>query len=85
MAAAVVVGATAAVTAAPRKAGLEAIDDIAARAALNVERGKSVPARRREIEQMQAEMVAEDEAVGEKDAGDHPPDDREDEDEPEAE
>jgi hypothetical protein len=53
-----------------KKAGYEAIDDIAARASLNVKRAeKSVLERQREIERMRAEQAAKDAAVGEREDG----------------
>jgi hypothetical protein len=53
-----------------KKAALESIDDIAARASLNIEqRKKTMLDRQRDIEQMKAEMTADDQQVGEKDGG----------------
>jgi hypothetical protein len=52
-----------------KNVALDAIDDIAARASLNIERQKTMMDRMREIEKMKAEMAAEDEVVGEKQSG----------------
>jgi uncharacterized protein YaiL (DUF2058 family) len=53
-----------------KKAALESIDDIAARASLNIERRKKTMLdRQRDIERMQAEMAADGQQVGEKDGG----------------
>jgi hypothetical protein len=53
-----------------KKAALESIDDIAARASLNIEqRKKTMLDRQRDIERMQAEMAADGQQVGEKDGG----------------
>jgi len=50
-----------------KKGAMEAIDDIAARATLNVEqRERSVLDRMREIERLKAQMAAQNEQVGEK-------------------
>jgi hypothetical protein len=69
-----------------KKAALESIDDIAARASLNIEqRKKTMLDRQRDIERMKAEMAAGDQQVGEKDGGSE--DQREkpnDEDQPQA-
>jgi hypothetical protein len=59
-----------------KKSALNTIDEIAARASLNIEaRKKTMLDRMREIEKMKAEMAAKDERVGEKEPG---PDDRPD-------
>jgi hypothetical protein len=51
-----------------KKMALDTIDDIAARASLNIEqRKKTMLDRMRDIEKMKAEMAADDEHVGEKD------------------
>ncbi len=56
-----------------RKAALESIDDIAARASLNIEhRRRTTLDRMRDIELLKAELAGEDEHVGEKE-----PDERE--------
>jgi hypothetical protein len=52
------------------KKPLDSIDDIAARASLNIEqRKKTMLDRMRDIERMKTEMAAEDQAVGEKEGG----------------
>ena len=67
-----------------KKAALESIDDIAARASLNIEqRKKTMLDRQRDIERMQAEMAADDQQVGEKDGGsEHQREKPQDEDQP---
>ena len=62
-----------------KKVALDAIDDIAARSTLNIQQNKTMLARMREIEKMQAELAAENENVGEKDADER---ERSDDDEP---
>jgi hypothetical protein len=50
-----------------KKAALDAIDDIASRAALNIKQNeRSVRARMQEIEQLKDELAAEDAQVGER-------------------
>lgn len=51
-----------------KKAALDPIDDIAARASLNIEqRKKTMLDRMRDIERLKAELAADDEHVGERD------------------
>ena len=53
-----------------KKMALETIDDIAARASLNIEqRKKTMLDRMRDIEKMKAEMAADDDEVGDKEPG----------------
>jgi len=53
-----------------KKVALDAIDDIASRASLNIRHNeKSMLARMREIEKMQAELAAKNETIGEKESG----------------
>jgi len=53
-----------------KNVALEAIDDIASRASLNIRHNeKSTLARMREIEKMQAELAAKNETIGEKESG----------------
>jgi hypothetical protein len=56
-----------------KKVALDAIDDIAARSTLIIQQNKTMLARTREIEKMQAELAAENEKIGEKDAGEREP------------
>jgi hypothetical protein len=60
-----------------KKPGLEAIDDIASRASLNIKRNeRTVRARMREIEDLKDELAAEDREVGERGSGEDAPEER---------
>jgi hypothetical protein len=60
-----------------KKPGLEAIDDIASRASLNIKRNeRTVRARMQEIEDLADELAAEDQAVGERGRDDDSQDER---------
>jgi len=62
-----------------KKPGLDAIDDIASRASLNIKRNeRTVRARMQEIEDLNDELAAEDQAVGERGSDDDSPDERRD-------
>jgi hypothetical protein len=60
-----------------KKPGLEAIDDIASRASLNIKRNeRTVRARMQEIEDLTDELAAEDQEVGERGSGEDSPGER---------